>query len=71
MIGWKDKKKNCYNCKHIDYSMPDYESNEGEGFYCNGREYSNEREQNNHIEQMNTQKLYMGRPKKCCELVIK
>ena len=57
-----NKKKNCYNCIHLEYWEPDYEEFESAGFFCNKRESNDE-----HLEQLDTD-AYRMRSKKCCEL---
>ena len=34
-------KKNCENCRYLDYYEADYESTDTSGFYCNKRESQN------------------------------
>ena len=61
-------KKNCANCKHIDYIIPDYESNEAAGYFCNGREYKNEGAENKHLDQLNSRdNSYLLKSKSCHE----
>lgn len=60
-------KKNCNNCKHIDYIIPDYESNEAAGYFCNGREYKNEGLENKHLDKLNSKTGYLKKSKRCHE----
>lgn len=68
-------KKNCYNCKYLDYySKESYEDSSPEGFFCNGREYaisSRGRTKSNcevsHLELLQKEE-YLIKSKRCCEL---
>jgi hypothetical protein len=69
---WKPKKKNCYNCKHLDYyDKESYEDSSPEGYFCNGRSYGDRQEncEETHLEKLQKE-TYLERSKKCCELSI-
>lgn len=65
------KKKNCYNCKYLDYYSAYYEESSESGYHCNGRNYKTTDDENKHLTQLNCQPKYLEASKKCCELAIK
>ena len=60
-------KKNCKNCKHLQYYEAGYEGSCDSGFYCNKRNYASGKAENRHLDQLNDP-VYLERGKKCCEL---
>jgi len=60
-------KKHCGNCKYLDYIIPDYESNEAAGYFCNKRDYKNEREEEKHLDKLNSKTDYLIKSKRCHE----
>lgn len=60
-------KANCYACKYLDYAEDaSYESLDG-GYFCNKREYENEKKQREFENNMQRDK-YLKRSKPCCML---
>ena len=60
------RRKNCINCVHLEwYEKETPESFERSGYICNKREYKTEREEDNHLMQLENQN-YLDAPKKCC-----
>jgi len=43
-------KKNCITCKHLEYAFGDI--GDSEGFVCNRKDFSNEREESDMLEKM-------------------
>lgn len=62
-------KKNCENCKHLEWGFGDV--GDPEGWCCLKRDYykygNYEKAESKHLKQLEND-LYRKRPKKCCEL---
>jgi len=60
-------KKNCHNCKWLDYyQRDDYYDNSPEGYFCNNREYPTEKSESKHLKQLENEK-YREKGKVCHE----
>lgn len=59
-------KKNCYRCKHLEYiDNNSYEIPDG-GYFCNKRNYKNEKQEGDHLDKLNVPN-YREKSKKCFE----
>ena len=67
MKGIKSIKKNCYNCKFLEwYDDGGSEYGGDSGYACNKREYRNDYEENKHLAQLEDDS-YLEKAKSCCK----
>ena len=59
-------KKNCINCKFLEY-VDSGDWGITSGYCCNNRDYKTSREEDNHLGQLENEK-YLKTSKKCCLL---
>ena len=69
-------KKNCHNCVYLEFyeEDPDYSPGYYPGFYCSGfycdyRQYRNEKDERVHLIKLDDP-AYRNTSKKCCELKV-
>jgi hypothetical protein len=69
VLSCADLKKNCFNCKHLEWIDIgcEYGSGAGAGYCCNKRNYRSEIEEDNHLGQLEKDE-YLKKGKSCCEL---
>ena len=60
-------KKNCYNCRYLEYYEADFEEMCDSGYCCNGRDYKYESQEYKHLRKLQNRD-YLNRAKKCCVL---
>ena len=56
--------KSCYDCKWLEYISAD---DNAEGYVCNGRDYRNYSEEDNHLGLLENES-YLCKGKSCCEM---
>lgn len=59
------KKKNCLNCKYLEWGFGDV--GDPEGWMCNKRDYRTDKQEMDHLEKLD-RKSYREQAKKCCSL---